>query len=144
MADLSNLIWATTANIAPHLLSALLDTPMDPEDNAYAGIVSANLDASITTRLPPIVNVALLRYSNVYVNSFIALMQGGPSDQRRVCNHVFHTIYNFFQPNAPVKYTSQDPKLLKKLKKEDGAWTSRKRVMGCIMDTLGLTISLST
>ena len=38
----------------------------------------------------------------------------------------------------------QKPNLLKKLTKCDVAWKSRKRVMGCLIDTLRLTIYLPT
>ena len=130
MADLANLSWATTAKTNPHLLSVLVDTPMDPEDNSYTGIISSNLYASITARLPPSITVDLLSYSNVYVNNLIALVKGGPSDQRMVCNHVSHAIDKVFRPNAPVKSKLQEPNVLKKLKKEDGTWKPRKRVLG--------------
>ena len=57
---------------------------MDPEDNSYTHIISSNLYASITARLPPNITVAFLRYYNIYVNDLIALVKGGPSDQLRV------------------------------------------------------------
>ena len=84
LADLASLSWATTANTTPYLILVLVETPMDPEDNSYTHIISSNLYASITARLPPNITVAFLRYYNIYVNDLIALVKRGPSDQRRV------------------------------------------------------------
>ena len=79
MADLANQIWTAAANAASHSLSLLVYTPPDPNDDSHTGIIPTELDASITARLPPISTVNLLRYINVCVDDFIALVQGGPA-----------------------------------------------------------------
>ena len=67
VADLANMIWEAPTNTAHHSLSALAETPTDPEGNVHAGIISSKLDASITTRLPSISTVALPQYVDAYV-----------------------------------------------------------------------------
>ena len=57
---LANLRWAAATNTARYPLSALKDTPLDPDSNFHAGIVSSKMDASITARFPPTSTVVLL------------------------------------------------------------------------------------
>ena len=60
-----------------HLLLAIEDTLHCLDANNNTGIISLDLDASITTRLLPISNATLLHYVEMYVSDFIDLVQGG-------------------------------------------------------------------
>ena len=88
--------------------------------------------------------VSLIHYVNVYIKNLIILVQGGPSEWPKVRNHVFHSVDRFFQTNAPGEAMRQDPKLIKKLKKGYMVFKFMKLVLGWIIDTLILTISLPT
>ena len=80
----------------------MADTHPAPSDDSRSVIIPAELNTFITTRLPPSITVALLRYINVYVNYFITMTQVGPAYRNRVCDHAFHGIDKFLYPNAPV------------------------------------------
>ena len=124
MAYPANHIWDFTIKDAPHQLLALTDTPPDPNNDSHILIAPANLDASITARLPPITTSALLQYIDIYVNDFISIVQGDPADQCRVRNLFFHTINKVFRPNVPGESIGKEPKSLNKHHNGDVAWTS--------------------
>jgi hypothetical protein len=55
---------------------------------------------------------------------------------------VFHTIDRVFRPKDELDWNRQEPNSLKRLGKGDAAWTTRKRMLGWIIDTLRMTLSL--
>ena len=62
--DLANQIWASATTTAPYSLSALVDTPLDPDNDAHVGIIPSKLDTSINTLLPSSSTFSLLLYRN--------------------------------------------------------------------------------
>ena len=99
VADLSNQSWAAAA-ASPHLIFSLAEYHLAPNCDAHISIILQDLKGSITVRLLTIIPVSFLRYTNVYVDNFIALVQVVPEDWRRVREHVFHSIDRVFKPNA--------------------------------------------
>ena len=105
VADLANQIWAAVTTVAPHPLLALAYTSLAPDDDAYPGIFPANLDISIPSCLHIDSPVLILLYVKIYVNYFIALVQGVFEYWCRIRDHVFHVIDKVFWNNAPVEPT---------------------------------------
>jgi len=84
-----------------------------------------------------------LKYADVYVDDFIGLVQGTP-EQREVAHRVlFHNLDKIFRPLARGESGfRQEPASVKKLKKGDAAWSTRKQVLGWILNTAKLTLEL--
>ena len=103
------------------------------------------LDSWLDHLLAPLQSVTLTKKMVLLFKQVLhPLVQGEPAYRRRVCDHVFHAIEKVFRPNTSVESMRQEPNLLKKLKKVDDVWKSRNRVMGWIIGTLSLNISIYT
>lgn len=127
-------------NIALHPVLAEPTTPMEP--------ALQQVPAPPTTHVPqhqvhkPRYRRPL-KYADVYVDDFIALVQGGTSVRRQTMRTLLHVLDTVFRPRDPGKDTfRQEPASVKKLKKGDGSWTTRKVVLGWLLDTVEKTISL--
>lgn len=86
---------------------------------------------------------APLSYVDVYVDDFIGLVQGNARRRTMVRRHLMHTIDEIFTPlSADAPATMQEPMSVKKFKKGDGAWATRKIVLGWLLDTVARTLCL--
>ena len=85
-----------------------------------------------------------LAYVDIYVDDFIALGQGDTTTLHNVRTTLFNTIDSVFRPldltdNQPSR---KEPISVKKLHKGDARWTTRKPILGWIIDTVAATIEL--
>ncbi|CAB9521004.1 hypothetical protein SEMRO_1153_G247080.1 [Seminavis robusta] len=82
-------------------------------------------------------------YWDVYVDDFIGLTQGNKWQRRRtkrILLHALDTVFRGLDPNdTPHR---QEPASVKKLRKGDACWTTRKVILGWILDALSKTIEL--
>jgi hypothetical protein len=70
-------------------------------------------------------------------------VQGGVPRQNRVRRILFESIDSVFRPLSPDDpSTRQEPISVKKLLKGDGAWRTRKTILGWIVDSIRHTIEL--
>jgi hypothetical protein len=78
------------------------------------------------------------------MDDFIAIAQGAPSHLEKVRTTLFHTIDEVLRPLHPSDQQSarKEPISVKKLHKGDGLWTSRKVLLGWVIDTSRKTIEL--
>ena len=85
-----------------------------------------------------------LAYVDIYVDDFIVLAQGPPSNRANIRNTVFHTIDQVLRPLQPLdaKFNRKEPISVNKLNKGDALWTTRKIVLGWVIDTHTQTIEL--
>ena len=77
---LSNSSWSDNATTCFHPMSTIADTPPPVSNNAHAGIIPHVFDSSlsyITAHLPIKDQYSHICYIDIYVNSFIELVQGG-------------------------------------------------------------------
>ena len=92
-------------------------------------------DPSLPTNGPP------TKYVDIYVDDFVGLAQ--TPQQQRVRRILLGAIDEVFRPlsstDAP---TRQEPVSVKKLREGDGSWSTIKSVLGWIIDSEALTISL--
>jgi hypothetical protein len=72
----------------------------------------------------------------VYVDDFIGMVQGGKSRRRRVKRVLLHSLDTVFRglgsTDGPFR---QEPASIKKLLKGDATWSTRKVVLGWVLDT---------
>jgi hypothetical protein len=84
-----------------------------------------------------------VQYVDIYVDDYIGLVQGGPPRQNRVRRILFESIDLIFRPLSPDDPdTRQEPISVKKLLKGDGAWRTRKTILGWVVDSVCHTIEL--
>ena len=147
MADLANHIWAATVATSPHPMSAIMDTTKSADSDAHAGIILSTFYttfSALVAKLLPMDHAALLLYVDIYIRNFIVFVQGVTDERSRSRNHMFNCTNRIFQPNSPGDSICQEPNYLKNLREDDAAWTTHNCVIGWIMDTLTLNISLLT
>jgi hypothetical protein len=80
--------------------------------------------------------------TDVFVNDFIQLGQGGPRRLKALRGHLLRAINQVLaQPTAKETHRNEAI-LLKKLLKGDGSWNTQKLILGWIVDTICQTIKL--
>jgi hypothetical protein len=84
-----------------------------------------------------------VQYVDIYVDDYLGLVQGGPQRQNRVRRILFESIDSVFRPlSSDDPSTRQEPISVKKLLKGDGAWRTRKTILGWVVDSVRHTIEL--
>jgi len=81
-------------------------------------------------------------YVDVFVDDFFKMAQG-EATRRRVRSLLFHALDSTFRPNDFYDSNHRrEPNSIKKLRKGDCSWTQLKLILGWIVDTATMTISL--
>ncbi|CAJ1941882.1 unnamed protein product, partial [Cylindrotheca closterium] len=85
-----------------------------------------------------------MRYADVYVDDFISLVQGTENDRRQAMRTLLHVLDSVFRPRDSTRDLPfrQEPASVKKLKKGDASWSTKKVVLGWLLDSVDKTISL--
>ena len=92
-----------------------------------------------TTDSPP-ASPSRLQHTDVYMDDFISLTQGDPSQQTRVSELVLRAIKETY-PSLPGEV--KDSVSLKKARQDDGDWESTKEILGWIINAQDGTLRLS-
>jgi hypothetical protein len=80
--------------------------------------------------------------TDVFVDDFIQLGQGGPRRLKALRGHLLHAIDQVLaQPSADETHRNEAISL-KKLLKGDGSWNTRKLILGWIVNTIQQTVEL--
>jgi len=103
-----------------------LVTPQEPPPLMYS---SQPLDAP-------------LGQTDVFVDDFCLLSQGDKRRRLRIKRILMHTIDEVLRPWDPMETVHQEPMSVKKMKKGDACWTTRKVMLGWLIDTVASTIML--
>jgi len=99
---------------------------------------------SISTGNKPTSTPGPLAWSDVFVDDHLALAQGTIEHHQHVCQMLLHSIDCIFCPLAASDSpTCQEPVSLKKLASGDGQWSTTKTILGWVIDTVVMTITLS-
>ena len=118
----------------PHHIENLEDTkPPNISAEEVAATLEANSDweaLSLHTRATALAHV------EVYLDDFISITQGGPTERRQMTRHLFRTIDEIFRPNNKDEIAREEPISLKKLRKGDAAWSTQNVVLGWAIDTM--------
>jgi hypothetical protein len=82
-------------------------------------------------------------YWDVYVDDFIGLCQGGWNRRRTVKQHLLHSLDQVLRKLEPGdSQYRQELTSVKKLTKGDACWTTRKIILGWVVDTVAETVEL--
>ena len=115
----------------PHHLENLADTK-PPKTSAQE--VAATIEAyNDWEALSPHVRVTALAHVKVYLDDFIGITHGGPTERRQMTRHLFRVINELFRPNNKDNISREESISLKKLRKGDAAWITQKVVLGWLV-----------
>ena len=80
---------------------------------------------------------------DVFVDDHVALAQGSQQRRSRVRRVLLHAIDAVLRPNDEHDHAGRrEPVSIKKLLKGDGRWDTQKVVLGWLIDTVAMTVSL--
>jgi hypothetical protein len=133
----------TIADIANNMLESSLTMP---PPHPLEGIASTQVP--VTPSEPdcyPIKEAGPLRpplaYVDVYLDDFIKAVQGW-YNALRTRRTLFHCVDSIFRPNGPNDKWRKEPNSIKKLLQGDAFWSTQKVILGWLIDTVAMTISL--
>ena len=77
-----------------------------------------------------------LSHVEVYLDDFVGIIGGGPTERRKMTRHLFRAIDDLFRPNNEDDTAWEEPISLKKLRKGAAARSMPKVVLGWAIDTV--------
>ena len=131
---------STCHTALPHHLKDLADTapPQTSEEEATA---TQDSDKKWEA-LSPHAQATDLEHVKVYLDDFIGITQGGPTERRNITRHLFCASNDLFRPNNKNNISQEEPISLKKLRKGDAAWSTQKVILGWAIDTVKQVLTL--
>ena len=84
-----------------------------------------------------------LYHADVYVDDEILAAQGSAATLNRYKRQLLHVNDHVFRPNDKSDQHRAEPISIKKLKKGDACWSTRKEILGWIVDSIKGTIELA-
>jgi len=139
IADITNIALATMVTWPPHRLepmAELLPIPVTPPATSHQ-LLGISTGKKHTGTPGP------LAWSDVFVDDHLALAQGTIEHRQHVRRTLLHSIDRIFRPLAASDSPSrQEPVSLKKLAAGDGQWSTTKTILGWVIDTVAMTITL--
>ena len=143
VADLANAAIASNLPQPPHRLDAVAETPPTPElpISAPTPVVANRHTPGHQTRTG--FRQQPLAYWDIYVDDFVGLVQGNPRRRTKVKRALLSSLDQVLRPLDPTDSPHrQEPASIKKCRKGDATWATRKVVLGWLLDTLQLTVEL--
>jgi hypothetical protein len=143
--DLANRA-AAHGNPPPHRLDTVTDSLPPPEDTrAFTPCPPGTSVPEPPRRRRPRRGLSSRPFGtfDVFVDDAIGIAQGGTLRRKRLRRVLFTAIDSVFRPLEPGDSPHrQEPISVKKLLKGDGCWTTRKVVLGWLIDTVRHTVEL--
>jgi hypothetical protein len=152
IADIANRRILQHTDKPAHRLDELADSVPEkeeeiPNDGAKASNDVINHAVPIpTTRDPHLASAKRrkLQTVDIYVDDFIAAAQGDKATLTRVRRSLLYAIDDVFRPLEPDDTeTRKEPTSVKKLRKGDACWATLKEILGWLIDTEHMTLSLT-
>jgi hypothetical protein len=146
IADVANERIAKWRNPPNHRLEAYASTPPAP-----APCVEIAPTAPLASLPLPILRDPNLRRDragtlasvDIFVDDFISAAQGSPERLSRIRRILFNAIDDVFRAlDSDDPAARKEPISVKKLLLGDACWTTNKKILGWILDTLKMTIAL--
>jgi len=143
IADLANLRLHKRRRPPPHRLEGLANTPTPTPDEPSPPSIHAPC-----TPFPPANPLVykhrrMLATCDVFVDDFIGAAQGSHQRLTTVRRNLLAAIDDVFRPLMPDDPpTRTEPISTKKLLQGDAAWETRKKILGWILDSVAMTITL--
>mmetsp|Transcript_5804 Transcript_5804/g.9653 ORF Transcript_5804/g.9653 Transcript_5804/m.9653 type:complete len:257 (+) Transcript_5804:43-813(+) len=130
----------------PQPLETYADTSPPPSDcNCTNGLPTLTMNSELQqlcASLPASTKSDLLCYGDVYMDNFCLLAQGDASIRNSTRRHLFHVIDCVFHPNNSADSVRQEPNSIKKLRRGNTFWMTRKKMLGWLLDMVDMSISL--
>ena len=144
VADLANARLRRTARSSPHRLDSLADSPTPLAATSGTSSIGTPTAAPLPITPPPFPHLQRrLRAVDVFVDDFIALAQGGPHQRRHVRRTLMTAIDDVFRPLEPDDPPARtEPISVKKLLAGDGSWDTCKTILGWVIDSVAMTLTL--
>ena len=124
----------------PHHLENLAETkPPETTEEEVAATLAADKDweaLSLDARATALAHV------EVYLDDFIGITQGGAKERRQMTRNLFRAINELFRPNDKNDIAREETISLKKLRKGDAAWSTKKVILGWAIDTAKQVLTL--
>ena len=137
-ADMSNKYISTWHQASPLLLNCTA-TSWVPDNSG----VPTSASNTAWTHLPKFQQAAVLSEVDVYLDKFISIVKGKPTELSQLMNHPFKRVDKMFRPNTDTNTHHKQPIYLKKLKQVDVAWTNQKVVLSLALDTYFQLLTLT-
>ena len=133
----------TVADLINHDLAASMEMPpphpLETKASTYVPIMPSQPDPFPLKEAGPM--RPKLAYVDAYVDDFVKAVQGW-YNAMRVRRHTFHNIDKVFRPNDAQDTNRKQPISESKLDKGDDHWSTQKVILGWLIDTVAMTISL--
>ena len=152
VCDLTNHQLDRYTRLPAHRLDHLADSEPSPEPPLTPKLqpISATTAPSTSPSAVPVPDRPYcgpkrkpLAAVDVYVDDFIGLGQGSKRRLRNIRGTLFHCLDEVMRPLPPDDTKSrQEPASVKKLKKGDACWKTRKIILGWLIDTVAMTVQL--
>jgi hypothetical protein len=129
----------------PHRLDEAADSRPTSEEPS---LITSSAKTATYTDLPDTIpnrrfKKRLLSRFDVFVDDFIGMGQGNRKQLTNLRRILLHTLDEVFRPLAGDDSPSRkEPASVKKLLQGDACWSTRKVILGWIIDTLKMTIEL--
>ena len=147
VCDLANQQLDRRTRHPTHRLDALADTdpPLELPSSSTISSTSSSLPSPAPVPVRPYNGPRRKPLSaiDIYVDDFIGLGQGSKQHLRNIRGTLFHCLDEVMRPLSPDNTKCrQEPASIKKLKKGDACWGTKKVVLGWLIDTVAMTITL--
>jgi hypothetical protein len=147
VTDIANDRIAKWRNPPVHRLE--VDTQVDVTDEEQPSVTTTSPQLCAlefpTDRDPLLVNrrARQLAYIDVFVDDFLGAAQGDVARLNRVCRILMDSIDLVFRPlEAGDSPTRLEPISVKKLRKGDATWSTCKKLLGWIIDSVAMTLPM--
>ena len=131
---------STRHTAPPHHLNNLAETK-PPETTAKEVAATLVADKDWETLSPHTQDIALA-HVEVYLDDFIGITQGGAKKRRQMTRYLFCAINELLRTNNKDYIGREEPISLKKLRKGDATWSTKKVILGWEIDTAKQVLTL--
>jgi hypothetical protein len=143
VADLANQALQHSTQSCPHRLDVLSESVAPPSIGALPALTSPSADPVPHRRAPQGHPHPAVKKWDVYIVDFIGMVQGGWHHSRHLKRVLLHTLDLVFCPlDSGDSEHRQEPASVKKMRKGDATWSTRKVILGWILDSCQLTLEL--
>jgi hypothetical protein len=146
MCDLANTSIKARNTFKVHPLDDVSETPVPPEPPMPRSCAAPSKLIALPEAVGvPVADQAtrLVASHDVYVDDFISIAKGNSKRRREVKRSLFEALDSVFRPLLSTNHPDlQKPASVKKMRKGDGTWATRKLVLGWTLDSVTKTIKL--
>jgi hypothetical protein len=143
VTDLANQALQHSTQSGPHRLDVLSESVAPPPLGAPPALAPPSADPIPHRRAPQGLPLPTVKKWYVYVDAFIGMVQGGWHHRRHVKRVLLHTLDRVFRLlDSGDSEHCQEPASVKKMHKGDAMWSTRKVILGWILDSIELTLEL--